>query len=143
MEDISTNKILVGVIVNFHKLLGLTILALMVLRAVWAWKNPKPSLLNVSHWQRWAEHTVHGLLYLLLIAMPLSGWIGSVAGGRPPRYGTMPLNLPIEKNKELAGSAFDVHGSLAIIILVVVSIHLLAALYHHFIKKDDILRRML
>lgn len=144
MDDISTNKVIVGAVVNMHKLLGLAILALMILRLIWALTNAKPVLpIDVPLWQRWAERIVHGLLYLLLLAMPLVGWIGSVAGGRPPHYGMLSLGLPIEKSKPLAGAAFDIHNTMAIVILVIVSMHVLAALYHRFMRKDDILNRML
>jgi len=129
---------------NIHKLTGVTILTLMILRLLWALSNPKPLLpLDVPHWERLLERFVHALLYLVLIVMPLAGWIGSVAGGRPPHIGDINLWLPIEQNKALAEAAFNVHNTTAIIIIVLVSLHILAALYHHFIKRDDILRRMM
>ena len=129
---------------NLHKLTGLTILALMVLRLMWTLVNPKPELpAGTLAWQRWLQEGVHFALYVFVILMPLAGWVGSVAGGRPPHIGDFQFTLPIEPSKELAGTAFDVHGVVAIILIVLVSLHGLAALYHHFWKKDDILKRML
>ncbi|SRR5579883_193023 len=129
---------------NFHKLLGLTILALMILRALWAGINPKPALpFGTPSWERGVERGMHFLLYVIVMAMPLAGWIGSVAGGRPPHIGNLNITLPIAQNKPLAETLFDLHNNLAIILIILVSLHILAALYHHFIKRDDILRRML
>lgn len=129
---------------NIHKLTGLTILTLMILRALWALTNPKPlPPFDVPFWQQWAERLVHFLLYATIIVMPLAGWIGAVAGGRPPHIGSLNISLPIEQNKTLASTAFQIHNTIAIIIIVLVSIHILAALYHYFIKKDEILNRMM
>lgn len=141
LDDIP-NKILQGTAFNAHKLVGLTILTLMVLRTTWTLINRKPSLPGTKLWERWAEHAVHWSLYLALLAMPIAGWVGTVAGGRPPRLGKITFNLPIEKSEGLADIAFSVHNTLAIIIIVLVSLHVLAALYHYFIKKDNVLQRM-
>jgi len=131
-------------IYNLHKLTGLTILCLMVLRALWASINIKPALpMGTPAWQRSAERILHFLLYITVIAMPLAGWIGACAGGRPPHIGDFKLALPIAENKPLAGFAFDIHGILAITIIVLASIHIAAALYHYFIKRDNVLNRML
>lgn len=129
---------------NLHKLTGLLILSLMVLRLCWTLFNTKPLLpVGTPNWQRHAERGVHFLIYIAVIGMPLSGWIGSIAGGRPPHIGDFLFNLPIESSKVLAGNAFEIHGILAIAIIVLVSLHILAALYHYLIKKDNVLQRML
>jgi cytochrome b561 len=133
-----------GFTYNLHKLTGLTILALMILRVLWVLINPKPALpFGTKAWQRFAELLVQIALYVSLIAMPLAGWIGSVAASRPPHLGNFDFNLPISPNKILKEAAFDVHGTLALVIIGLVSIHILAALYHHYVLKDSILRRML
>lgn len=144
MGNIS-DKALRGEVVNIHKLIGVLILLLMLLRLLWALMNVKPSLpFQTPTWQRMAERTMHIALYLGLIIMPLSGLIGAVAAGHPPRLGDLSIKLPIAQNKTLAEFAFDfVHKPLAWILIVLISIHILAALYHHFIKRDDVLRRML
>jgi cytochrome b561 len=137
------NKIMQGIAFNFHKLIGLSILALMVLRLIWTLINPKPALpLNTKAWERWAERTVHYLLYFALVLMPLVGWIGAVAGGHPPRWGETKLNLPIPQSEWLDDLAFNIHNKLAIVIIALVSIHIVAALYHRFIIKDNIFQRM-
>ena len=129
---------------NIHKLTGLTILVLMILRAIWAYTNPKPRLpFGTLPWQRTAEHVVQILLYLVVLAMPIVGWIGSVASGRPPLVGDVSLTLPIALSKVLAKTMFEIHSLLAIVLIVLVSIHVLAVLYHCFIKRDNVLRRMM
>jgi cytochrome b561 len=94
-------------------------------------------------WQRVIERLMHFLLYAGLIIMPLAGLVGAVAGGRPPHLGNFNIVLPIAQSKALAEFAFEsIHNPLAIILIILISIHILAALFHHFIKRDDVLRRM-
>ena len=129
---------------NAHKLTGLLILSLMVLRLLWAWMNVKPMLPVMTRWwERLLERVVHFALYAVVIAMPLAGWVGSVAAGRLPQLGSFSFDLPIHQDKSLAKTAFTWHKEIAIIIIVLVSLHVFAALYHHFVKKDDVLRRMM
>lgn len=142
VDDIP-NKVLRGVVFNAHKLLGLTILMLMTLRLLWILCNRKPSLPNTSFWERCLERFVHWTLYLALFLMPIAGWIGTSAGGFPPRLGSKTLGLPIEKSEALSNFAFSVHNTIAIIIIILVSLHVLAALFHYFVKKDAVLQRML
>ena len=137
------DKVLKGVAFNAHKLTGLTILSLMVLRLIWTLFNPKPSLPFTPLWERFAERLVHWSFYIALLLMPIAGWVGSVAGGRPPRLGNFTFNLPIEKNESLSDLSFSVHNTVAFIIIALICIHVLAALFHYFIKKDKVLQRML
>lgn len=140
-----SDKVLRGQLVNTHKVIGVCILVIMLLRALWAVVNVKPGLpFQTPAWQRLAERGVHFILYLFLIIMPLSGLIGSVAAGRPPHFYGINFELPIAQDKNIAEFAFEyVHEPLAIILIILISLHIAAALYHHFIKRDDILRRML
>lgn len=144
MGDIP-DKALRGEIVNVHKVTGVCILVLMLLRVLWAMRNTKPALpFQTPNWQRLSERYLHFFLYLGLIIMPLSGLIGAVAAGKPPHVLGFNIELPIDANKSIAKLAFDrIHDPLAIILIALISIHILAALYHHFVKRDDILRRML
>ncbi len=143
MDDIS-DKALRSEIVNLHKLTGLTILILMVLRLLWTLVNPKPALpLGTPDWQKSAERTVQFLIYATLIAMPIVGWVMVVAGGHPPHIFDFMLRLPIAQSKAVRNIGGDIHFYLAWVIILLVSIHILAALYHHFIKKDEVLRRMM
>ena len=127
---------------NLHKLIGILILFLMLARLWWLIRDPKPKKVGPK-WEKWLESFVHYSLYVVVIAMPLSGCIGSLAGGHPPHLGNVNLMLPVAKDNALDEAAFDVHGTLAYLIIALVSVHALAALFHHFIRKDDVLRRML
>lgn len=133
-----------GFAFNIHKLTGLTILCLMILRGLWALANPKPILPgDTLPWQRLAERAVHYSLYFAIIAMPLSGWIGSTASGHAPTIGSITLGFPIRQDKAISNLCFNIHGILAIAIIVLVCVHVFAALYHHFIRRDGVLRRMM
>lgn len=143
MGDISDKATKIQV-VNVHKLVGLSVLILMLLRMTWSMTNRKPSLpFGTPQWQKRIERIVHYLLYLLIIAMPLSGWVMSCAAGHVPQLGSWVFSLPVPKNEALSDFSFQVHSWLAIAIIALVSLHILAAFYHFLIKKDDIFQRML
>lgn len=129
---------------NIHKLFGLLILTLMLLRLIWALMNPKPKLPSKTPlWEIALERLMHFSLYLVLLAMPISGWLLASAAGKPPRLFGLSLGLPIAKNDWLRDNADTVHITLAIVIIVMVTLHVLAALKHHFIDKDNVLKRMM
>ncbi len=133
-----------GVAYNVHKVTGVSILFLMILRIGWALINTKPMLPpNSGAIERLAAHSVHDLLYLCLIVMPLAGWIGASAAGRPPHLGGWEWLLPVAKSKALSMTGFAVHNTIAIVLAFLITIHILAAFFHHYILKDEILRRML
>lgn len=129
---------------NIHKLCGLLVLALMILRMIWALMNPKPKLPSKTPlWEIALERLMHFSLYLVLLAMPIAGWLLSSAAGKPPKLLGVSLGLPIAKSESLASIADKVHVTLAVVIIVMVALHVLAALKHHFVDKDNILKRML
>ncbi len=133
-----------GTVYNIHKLTGVLVFWLMVLRIIWSWCNVKPALpVNMPRWQQVSARVTHYLLYLLVTAMPLVGWIGSSASRKAPHIGDLTLTLPVPEDKALSHALFDVHEMIAYMIIALVCVHVAAALYHHYIKKDDILRRML
>jgi len=139
-EDTGTIK---GTVINTHKLIGLLTLTIVILRLLWTLNNPKPQIPNAKRLEKVVEHTVHGLIYLALFGMPLSGWLMVTAAGRPPHLFGQALPMPgIAQDKALAGLAADVHLVLAWTLIVLVSLHVLAALKHHFIDKDIVLKRM-
>ncbi|MHB1947948.1 MAG: cytochrome b [Gammaproteobacteria bacterium] len=143
MQEIN-NKIVFAQVINIHKLTGLTILTLMIIRAFWALFNPKPVLPeNTPMWQHYAERGLHLLFYIVLIMMPIAGWIMSVAAGHNPKLFSWEITLPIVKSKNMAMLFEGIHNALAIVLIIMISIHVIAALYHLLYKKDNILRRML
>lgn len=128
-----------------HKSFGLTILALAIVRLAWRWINPTPELpTTLKPWQRVLARSTHVMLYVLLFAMPLSGWTMSSARGFPVSwFGLFQLPDLVPKNKPLYEALLTTHGVLACVLGAVVALHVIGALTHHFIKHDDVLRRML
>lgn len=130
---------------DLHKSIGITVLFVVFLRLSWRLANPLPEATGaVSRWIEKAASVSHFLLYAVMFLMPLSGYVMSVSGGHEVSWFGL-FNLPnlLSKNEGIHEFAEEFHGATAKVILVLVSIHLLAALWHHFIVKDNILRRML
>jgi len=128
-----------------HKSFGITILGLAIVRLLWRWLNPTPELPpTLRPYERNLARFTHALLYLLLFAMPLSGWTMSSARGFPVSwFGLVQLPDLVPKNKPLYAALLTTHGVLACALAAVVTLHVLAALKHHFVLRDDVLRRML
>jgi cytochrome b561 len=128
-----------------HKSFGITILALAILRLIWRWLNPTPVLPNtLKRYERVLASFTHGALYFLLFAMPISGWLMSSARGFPVSwFGLVQLPDLVPKDKTLYDALLTTHDWLAIALGAVVFLHIAAALKHHFVLKDDVLRRML
>ena len=130
---------------SYHKWMGITVLLLVVLRVIWRATHTPPALPDsISRLQQMASHIVHGLLYLLILAVPMSGWLMSSAKGfKTVYFGVLPLPDLVAKDKELGHLLTVVHQSLNYILLLLVVLHVAALIKHLFIDKDDILSRML
>jgi cytochrome b561 len=129
-----------------HKATGMLILALVTARLGWRLATGRPALpATVAAWQRIAAYISHASLYLLMFAMPVSGYVMSSYAQRPVNfYGLFEIPpLPVEKNIEMAKALFGVHETLAMILLAVILVHVAGALKHHFIDRDGVLVRML
>jgi len=129
----------------WHKSIGITILALVVLRLAWRLGNPPPApVAGVAPWQQRMARAGHALLYLLLFAVPLSGWWVSDTSRIPFRlYWHIPVPDLMEANRASSEIAGEVHEFLTTLLIVVVIGHALAALRHHFLLHDATLSRML
>lgn len=130
-----------------HKLTGIIILGLMVFRLLWRWVNPTPVLPNtMPGWQKLAAWAVHALFYIVLFAMPLTGWILSTAAGHAPVLYGIDIALPfpgISLDDSLATFLGHVHEYGAFFLLALLALHIAASLKHHYIDHDDILKRMM
>ena len=117
---------------------------LVAIRLGWRLTHTPPPLPDsVAAWQRRASAIVHGLLYLLMIAIPLSGWLMSSAKGFPVVwFGVLPLPDLVSKDKALGDLLTGVHQALNFTLLVLVILHVAAALQHHFIERQPFLQRM-
>jgi cytochrome b561 len=127
-----------------HKSIGLTVLALFLLRLIWRLNDRAPPDEPAPRWQRFAAHAVHILLYGFIVAMPLSGWWYNSLHGYPLQWFKL-FNLPAltAKNDDMASFAHAIHEYLFWLLLLVLIAHVGAALKHHVFDKDNVLRRML
>ena len=131
-------------IYGYHKWVGITVFLLAVARLAWRSAHPPPPPVAMPEWQRRAAAATHALLYALMLAIPLSGWIYSSATGVQVVWlGLVPLPDLVPKDKTLAAVLKAVHGALNFTLLALVIIHAGAALKHHFVDRDAVLRRML
>lgn len=132
-------------LVNYHKWLGVTIFLLTVMRLAWrAAHTPPPLPETIPLWQQRAAHGLHLLLYMLLLVIPLSGWLMSSAKGVPVVYlGLIQLPDLVAKDKALGNLLAEVHELLNFGMLALVGLHVAAALKHHFVDRDTTLQRML
>ncbi len=128
-----------------HKSFGITITLFVVVRILWRLKEGWPTP-DSSHapWERILSRISHYVLIAGTLFMPVSGMIGSVAGGRGLYWFGVELIArdPAGKNKMLAEAAHDAHEMLAKIIILFLILHIAGALKHHFIDKDNTLRRI-
>lgn len=128
-----------------HKSIGITIFALAVLRLLWRLLNPVPDAPTGSpRWQRLAAHVSHGALYGLILITPLAGWLMSSARNFPVSwFGLVTLPDFVAPNEATYRFFHGTHELLAMALFWIALIHAAAALKHHFLDRDDVLRRML
>lgn len=126
-----------------HKSVGFIILVLGLIRIIWRIINITP-ILSMPWWEKTAALIVHWAFYILVLAMPLSGWLMSSAAGYPVSFFGL-FNLPnlIEKNDYWRHFFADAHEVLSTILIVLIVIHVLATLKHHYYDKDNTLSRIL
>ncbi len=130
---------------NWHKWIGVTVLALAVLRALWRIAHAAPPLpASIPRWQQQISAATHMLLYVLVFAVPLSGYFYSLAAGFKVVYlGVLPLPVLIDPNPTLKPILKAVHFWLNMGMAGLVLMHIAAALKHHLIDRDNVLLRML
>ncbi len=130
---------------GWHKEWGMLALALVIVRLGWRFTNTTPSLLhNVADWQLLAARAMHWAFYGFMFAMPISGWMMSSAAGLPVSvFGWFVLPNLVPANENLRLILTGIHEWLGYGLIIAICGHVGASLWHHFIHKDDILRRML
>lgn len=127
-----------------HKSIGLTVFLLTGLRLGWRLTHRPPAMVPMPDWQRRAAAAAHALLYALMFAIPISGWVYSSATGVQVVYlGLFPLPDLVHKSRALGDALLVVHVTLNSILVALVSLHSVAALRHHFADRDATLARML
>jgi cytochrome b561 len=130
---------------SWHKWAGVTLFLLVLVRLAWRLTHPAPPLpTTIPAALRLTSHMMHWLLYALMIAIPLSGWLmGSAKGFQTVWFGLLPLPDLLAKDAALGDRLKDVHEALNFTFLGLVIVHTGAALKHHFIDRNDVLTRIL
>ena len=128
-----------------HKSIGLLIFVVTAMRLAWRLTHPAPPLsAGIPGWQRTVARVTQFFLYALLCLMPLTGLLRSQAANfQVSVFGLFKVPTFVGANPELSKGLAEAHELQGEILLVLISAHALAALYHHFIRKDDVLRSML
>jgi len=129
----------------WHKWIGITVFLLAAARLAWRAAHPAlPLPATMPAWQVRASRIAHAALYVLMLVIPLSGWIYSSSTGVSVSYlGLIDLPDLVAKDRETAKILLLLHKSLNYTLAAVVTLHIAAALKHHFVDRDDVMARML
>lgn len=133
-----------GGLYNGHKLLGVTILLVVLWRLVYRLtRGAPPPEPTIEPWQRVASSLNHWGMYLLAICVPVAGYVGISLFPALDIFGLFSLPGVVAPDKEAAKTVFFVHGVLARLLVLLILIHVAAALFHYFVRKDNVLARMI
>jgi superoxide oxidase len=129
---------------TWHFMLGLSVFALVWLRLIARWSSPTPLIVPaINRWQHLTARGLHIALYALMVAMPLLGWLILSAGGKPIPFFGLQLPALISQNKDWADLLKEIHETGAAVGYFLIGLHAAAALYHHYLLRDNTLARML
>jgi cytochrome b561 len=129
---------------GLHKAFGFTLFFLTILRLAIRWRSlipPLPS--SFSKLMAFLTHQGHSLLYLLMLAVPASGYFASLWSGYPVAWFGINVSLPLVKNEAIGKLLGDAHGILPYVLLAVIGLHIAAVLKHRYLDRQDILYRMM
>lgn len=129
----------------WHFVFGLGIFALVAVRLLIRWQAGRTPNITpaISLWQHRLAQGMHIALYLFMIVMPLLGWLTVSAKGAPISIFGVQLPLLLASDKALAGTLKEIHETIGTIGYYLIGLHAVAALYHHYVKRDNTLTRML
>jgi cytochrome b561 len=132
-------------LMTWHKSIGISLLLLVSVRFIWVRINPAPGAVpGTARWARYASGLSHATLYVLMAAIPLTGWLMNSAKNIPFRlFRVVPWPNLMEPDARLGRIFESWHSQLVTILTVLVCIHVTAALWHHFFRRDATLKRML
>ncbi len=126
-----------------HKSFGVLVIILVFIRILWnSLSNKVGSISTHKKWEKILSKITHISLYILMFALPLSGWAMSSFGGYPVKLFGLELPSLVSKNKEISEIFGEIHQALAQILIFIIGLHMLGAFKHHFIDKDETLKRM-
>lgn len=127
---------------GWHEWVGVTIFAVTIARLLWRLTHPAPPL-ALPTFERVASKLTYAGMYAVLLVQPIVGWVMSSAFGFQVVYlGLFPLPLAVEEDRALAERFQSVHFALAMVLVTLFAAHIGGVLYHHLIRRDGILRRM-
>ncbi len=127
----------------WHKSVGMLVLLLVVARLLWRIKNSIPAPLTSNRLHLMLASGVHGMLYVLMLALPLSGWLTASASMFPTKlFWLIPLPALVSPDSATKTLAADIHSACVYITIAVLLLHISAALWHHFVARDSALKRM-
>jgi cytochrome b561 len=134
-----------GTLYGLHKSVGVLILILVIIRLAWRWKHPAPALPpEIPAFQRLGARGVHWALYALLVIQAMIGWIGTSAYPAPvPFFGLFEMPQIWWEDRQLSNRLLAAHLWIGIFVAILLAAHIGAALHHHFVRRDEILLRML
>ena len=135
-----------GALYELHKSTGIVVLTLALIRIAVRRAPSAPPLEPMPEWQRKAAYASHYSMYALIVLVPLMGWIATSHCCKPVNlFWTIPVSLPIPDAPTMEASKplFLIHFTVAFLLAAIVTVHVTAALHHHFVKRDRTLRRML
>ena len=130
---------------HYHKSLGLLVLVLALVKIGWQWRTRAPAPLpSLKTWERVGAKLMHYVLWGMLLLLPITGYLISTSAGKPIQlFNWFELPPLVEVDEALRELAIAVHYYLAYAALLLIAAHAGAALKHHFINRDDTLKRML
>ena len=129
--------------INIHALFGLLVWVLAMARFWWRARHPPPNLPpSVGEFSRRLSAGVHRLLYVLMFIIPIVGIVTFIWHGRAFNFGLFRLNIGIRPNRAIFHPTEDIHGYLAYALFALAGVHVMAALWHHFVRRDGVLKRM-
>jgi cytochrome b561 len=130
-----------------HAALGYDFLALLIIRLLWRWANPVPVLPSgLQPWEVWGAHLSHSALYVLMLVTTLLGWALVGTMRTPLQQDVFGLKVPliyVSQDRFMHGLLEDSHKITAYLLAALVLVHAVAALRHHFVKRNTVLRRMI
>jgi len=129
-----------------HSALGFDLIVLMVIRILWRWVNPVPALpLDSKTWERWSANLAHFGLYVLIFVVSLTGWVTANTFRTPITKDIFGISFPTivtSVERPVRNLFEESHKVLAYVLAALVVVHVLGALRHHFVKRNDVLRRI-
>jgi cytochrome b561 len=141
-DDMPLSRLKINLI-NYHKWIGVAVLALVVVRLAWRLTHRPQDPEGLKPWARTLAHLTHWALYGLMAWVPFVGWLMSSAKGYPVVWlGVLPLPDLVAKDPQLGHTLKEVHEWAAWALLALVVLHIAAALKHRFVDHDDVMNRM-